>query len=215
MGNKTLGLTIKTMRMSRGISQAALAKKVQVSRSAVSMWETGEREPNLDMIEALADIFNVPFASLVATIPAEFAESSSQIPAETTVLRVPVLGTIPAGIPLEAIEDVIDQEEIPADMARGGKEYIGLKVSGDSMSPVYLDGDVLILRVQDTCDSGQDCAVMVNGEDATFKRVYLHGDGITLQPLNPVYTPIHYTAQEVNDLPVRILGVVVELRRKI
>ena len=215
MGNKTLGLTIKTMRMSRRISQAALAKKVQVSRSAVSMWETGEREPNLDMIEALADIFNVPVASLVATVPAEFAESSSQIPAETTVLRVPVLGTIPAGIPLEAIEDVIDQEEIPADMARGGKEYIGLKVSGDSMSPVYLDGDVLILRVQDTCESGQDCAVMVNGEDATFKRVYLHGDGITLQPLNPAYTPIHYNAQDVNDLPVRILGVVVELRRKI
>lgn len=215
MINKALGLVIKTMRMSRGLSQELLADKVGVSRSAVGMWENGKREPNLDKLEALADIFNVPLAALVTTVPAELGESTCQTVTESTVIRVPVLGTIPAGIPLEAIEDVQGWEEIPSGMGRGGKEYIGLKVSGDSMSPVYLDGDVLILRVQDTCESGQDCAVMVNGEDATFKRVRLSPSGITLQPLNPVYAPMSYTNQEVNDLPVRILGVVVELRRKI
>lgn len=128
---------------------------------------------------------------------------------------VPVLGTIPAGVPLEAIEDVLDWEELPAAMARGGKEYFGLKVSGDSMLPDYRDGDVLILRKQDACENGQDCAVMVNSDDATFKRVRISEKGITLMPLNPVYEPLFYSNQEVSELPVRIIGVVVELRRKV
>ena len=197
---------LKLLRKQFGITMKQLGKEIGLSESTISLYESGKRQPDPSTIRNLASFFGVS-ADYILGIPESNVSANA--------IRVPVLGTIPAGIPLEAIEDVIDQEEIPADMARGGKEYIGLKVSGDSMSPVYLDGDVLILRVQDACDSGQDCAVMVNGEDATFKRVYLHGDGITLQPLNPAYTPIHYTADEVNTLPVRILGVVVELRRKI
>ena len=197
---------LKLLRKQFGITMKQLGKEIGLSESTISLYESGKRQPDPSTIRNLASFFGVS-ADYILGIPESNVSANA--------IRVPVLGTIPAGIPLEAIEDVIDQEAIPADMARGGKEYIGLKVSGDSMSPVYLDGDVLILRVQDACDSGQDCAVMVNGEDATFKRVYLHGDGITLQPLNPAYTPIHYTADEVNTLPVRILGVVVELRRKI
>ena len=100
-------------------------------------------------------------------------------------------------------------------MTQGGQEYFGLAVSGNSMEPEYRPGDVIILRRQDTCESGQDCAVMINGDDATFKRVRLSADGLTLQPLNPSYDPIHFSKKEVEERPVRILGVVVELRRKI
>lgn len=208
-----IGTRIRTMRMSRGLNQTELASRIGVSRSAIGMWENNERLPDLDTIEALADEFNVPLSALVDKI--EDLADADNSPISTSVLRIPILGTIPAGIPLEAVEDIVGWEELPAGMARGGKEYFGLKVTGDSMYPRYEDGDILILRKQDTCESGQDCAVMVGNDDATFKRVRLGPSGVTLHPLNPSFETYHYTNQEVSDLPVRILGVVVELRRKI
>lgn len=127
-------------------------------------------------------------------------------------IRVPVLGRVPAGIPLEAIQEVIDYEEIPAEMGRGGAEYFGLLVKGDSMYPRYLEGDVIIVRKQSTCESGQDCVVYVNGYDATLKTVFLLDDGgIKLQPFNHLYPPKTYYP---GDEPIAIAGVVVELRRK-
>ncbi len=125
-----------------------------------------------------------------------------------------VYGTIPAGIPMECIEDIIDKEEISADMLKGGKQYFGLKVKGNSMFPEYLDGDILILEKVEDCENGQDCCVMVNGNDATFKRIFKNENGIILQPLNPEYQPMIYTNEQIEQLPIRIIGRVVELRRK-
>lgn len=220
---KDIGKLISQLRADRKLSQDALARRVKCTKQTISNYERDIRRPDYEMLEALADALNVPVTFFVT--PAEqrdeldriysgYSVSTADRPAAVPI-RVPILGTIPAGIPLEAIEDVIDYEEIPADMARGGKEYFGLKVKGDSMSPRYEDGDVLIFRVQDSCESGQDCAVIVNGNEATFKRVRLSPQGITLHPLNPAYETRFFTNQEINDLPVRILGVVVELRRKI
>lgn len=135
-----------------------------------------------------------------------------------------VYGTIPAGIPMECIEDIIDTEEISADMLRGNKQYFGLKVKGNSMNPDYLDGDILILEKVDDCESGDDAIVMVNGNDGTFKRVFKNKEQktITLQPLNmsldengkPLYEPKTFTEEQIENLPVRIIGVVEEIRRK-
>ena len=127
--------------------------------------------------------------------------------------RIPVLGRIPAGIPVEMVQDVIDYEDISEDMLRGGKEYFALKVNGDSMYPEYLNGDVLIVLKQNDCESGQDCVVAVNGDDATFKRVYKLNGGITLQPLNNSFMPTFYSNQDIASKPVRILGVVKQIRR--
>lgn len=115
---------------------------------------------------------------------------------------------------MECIEDIIDTEEISADMLKGGKQYFGLKVKGNSMFPEYLDGDTLILLKQDDCESGDDCVVMVNGNDGTFKRVIKNETGIILQPLNAEYQPMIYTNEQIEKLPVKIIGKVVELRRK-
>lgn len=143
--------------------------------------------------------------------------SPSEVPgSSSSSYRIPVLGTIPAGIPLEAVEDIRDWEEVPAAWADGGREYFGLQVKGDSMYPQYLEGDTVILRKATTCDSGDDCAVLVNGDEATLKRVFLHEDGaIELRPVNAAYPPRTYSPAEVEDLPVQLIGVVVELRRKI
>ena len=122
------------------------------------------------------------------------------------------MAVVPAGVPLEAIEDIIDTEEIPAEWTTGGREYFGLRVKGDSMYPKYMDGDIIIVRKQDTCDSGQDCVVYVNGYDATLKQVKLLPDGgVRLQPLNPSYAPKTYYE---GDETITIAGVVVEIRRK-
>ena len=131
-------------------------------------------------------------------------------------LRVPVLGVIQAGVPIDAIEDILDWEEVPASWAGGGREYFGLRVKGDSMYPKYLEEDTVILRKQPTCDSGDDCAVLVNGDAATLKQVILREDGaVELRPANPAYPPRTYSPAEIESLPVQVIGVVVELRRKI
>ncbi len=130
-------------------------------------------------------------------------------------IRIPVLGSIPAGIPIELIEDIIDYEDISEDMLKGGKEYFALKVKGNSMEPKYLNGDTIIVLKQNDCESGQDCIVMVNGDDGTFKRVFKSDNGITLQPLNNEYMPVFYSNKEVISKPVRILGVVKEIRRSV
>lgn len=100
-------------------------------------------------------------------------------------------------------------------MQKGGREYFALQVKGNSMYPRYEEGDILIVRKQNDCESGDDCVVMVNGSDATFKRVRLGENTLTLQPINPQYEIKTFSSQEIDALPVRILGVVVELRRKV
>ena len=194
---------MRITRIARKMTQKDVADKLGVDRTTYVKYETGASSPSLTHLSRIADMFGVT------------ADFLMDRPEYNGPVRVPVLGTIPAGIPLEAIQDIVDYEELPAYMTQGGQEYFGLAVSGNSMEPEYRAGDVIILRRQDTCESGQDCAVMINGDDATFKRVRLSADGLTLQPLNPSYDPIHFSQKEVEERPVRILGVVVELRRKI
>lgn len=130
--------------------------------------------------------------------------------------RIPVLGSIPAGIPVELIQDIIDYEDISEEMLKGGKEYFALKVKGTSMWPKYLDGDTIIVLKQDDCESGQDAIVMVNGNDGTFKRVIKKETGITLEPINQQeYNSVSYSNEDIEKLPIKILGVVKEIRRKI
>lgn len=203
--------TLRRIRFERRMTQEEFAQLLGTSKQNISRYENGEVSPKISTAEAIAERLGMTLSELNGGPRTRDAQANVQ----ARPIRVPVLGTIPAGVPLEAIEDVLDWEELPAAMARGGKEYFGLKVSGDSMLPDYRDGDVLILRKRDTCESGQDCAVMVNSDDATFKRVRISEKGITLMPLNPAYEPLFYSNQEVSELPVRIIGVVVELRRKV
>ena len=128
-------------------------------------------------------------------------------------VRINVYSRIPAGMPLEAIEDIVDFEDIPVEMVKGGQEYIGIKVSGDSMQPKYIENDTVIVQLQADCENGQDCAVYVNGYDVTLKKVLKQDNGIMLQPLNPNYEAKFYPYDGKET--VTILGVVVELRRKL
>ena len=193
---------VKQLRKQKGISQAVLAKVLHVDQSAVSKWERGGY-PTLDTAAALADFFGVSV---------EYLLGQSDVAASKAV-RIPVLGRVPAGIPFEAIEDVLDWEEIPAEQAKRG-EYFALKVKGDSMEPRIYDGDVLIVRKQSTAESGNVVIALVNGDDATVKRFKRLEHGIMLLPNNPAYEPMVFTDEDVQKLPVEIIGMVVECRQK-
>ena len=189
------------------MSQRELAQKLFVSQQAVAKWERGDATPNPETVVKIAEIFEVSTDELLGKAANGTAAKG---------LRIAVLGSIPAGIPVEAVEEILDWEEIPPEWAAGGREYFGLKVKGDSMYPKYLDGDTVILRRQNYCDTRDDCAVMVNGDSSTLKQVILHEDGsMEIRPLNPSYPPRTFTPEDIEQLPVSIAGVVVELRRKI
>lgn len=207
---------MKKIRKSKDLSLRQVDYKSDVSFSHLSMIENGSRKPSPLTLKELAKIYNLDYIDLyekagyLDLAEKERLETKSS-PSSAVVF---VYGTIPAGIPMECIEDIIDTEEIPADVLRGGKQYFGLKIKGDSMEPDYLDGDVIIFQKQDDCESGDDCVVMVNGNSGTFKRVFKNENGIILQPLNNKYQPMIYSNEQIETLPVKILGVFEELRRK-
>lgn len=214
-----VGKMIATIRKDRKITQQQLADRIKTTKQTISNYERGAREPDYYTLEAIADVLNVPMSMLISRQEQRKALNSiyseyNVKPEQTTPVRIPVLGSIPAGIPLEEIESIGDWEEIPADWTRGGKQYFALEIHGESMMPRYEDGDVVIFRCQETCESGQDCAVSVNGDEATFKRVRLLDNGMMLQALNPAYDSYVYSAQQIAEMPVKIRGVAVELRRK-
>lgn len=197
---------IKELRASTGTKQSELATAIKVSQAALSGYETGKFEADIATYKRIATFFNVTLDYLLG----------ENLPAAPDAIKIPVLGSVPAGIPLEAVEDILDWEEIPNSMCAGGKEYFALEVHGDSMWPDYLEGDVVIVRKSPTCESGDVCVVYVNGYDATLKQVRLGEDGsLSIIPKNQSYPPRTFSREEVTDLPVSIAGVVVELRRKI
>lgn len=208
-----LGKNIRYLRLKRGWSQDLLAEKMGYkSYTTIQKWETGISEPQFAKAKQLAELFNIDIDSLTNK---DLSEQSNVVPIQSIeTVQIPVYGKVPAGPPTEAIEYIEDTIDIPASWVTCGQEYIGLTVSGDSMFPKYIDGDIVVIRLQPDCESGQDCVVYVNGFDSTLKRVVKERDGIILQPLNPEYSPKMYGYNDEFN-PVTILGVVVELRRKI
>jgi len=211
------GRFLKQLRKEKRISQVQLASMLNVTQAAVSKWECDNVPPETENMRKLAAILGVSVDELLRGERATPVHEIHYVPSDRSkrFIRIPVLGRIPAGIPIEAIEDVEDWEDFPVSDTIQGRRYFGLRIKGDSMEPEYRDGDVIIIQQQEDCRSGDDCAVMVNGDDATFKRVRLQDNGLTLQPLNNKYEPRFFTARQVQELPVRILGVVVEIRRKV
>lgn len=188
-------------------SQTDLANYLDVSVASVNYWCRGIKVPRMDKVDKMCKFFGVQRSDLMS-------EHRSSNPIVLPAVRIPVYGQIPAGIPLEAVENILDWEEISPEATADGSEYIALKVQGTSMYPKYMDGDVVIVRVQPDCESGQDAVVYVNGYDATLKKVLKKKDCVILQPLNPEYEPMVYDYNDELN-PVTILGVVKEIRRKV
>lgn len=187
----------------KDLTQKQLSKEIGVSPSTLNDWFTGKKLPRMDKIDKLCSFFNCSRSDLL------------DINTQAKAIKIPVLGNVVAGLPLEAVENIIDYEEIPRTMAEQG-DYFALRIQGQSMEPRICDGDVVIVRKQEDVESGDVAIVLVNGNDATIKTVKKTEDGITLIANNiAVYSPHFYSNKEIEQLPVRIIGKVVELRGKL
>jgi len=193
------------LRKNKGLTQMQFAKMIGVSTSTVAMWETGQRKPDYHMIIKICDFFAIGFEELMGL------QNFSAVPPED--VAVPVLGTVRGGLPATAEENITGYEMISSKLAQTG-EIFALTVKGDSMEPKISRGDTVIVRKQSDVINGQTAVVLVGREEATVKKVFIRKDGITLMPTNPDYLPVFYTAQECENLPVTIVGVVVELRSR-
>ncbi|WP_303274940.1 LexA family transcriptional regulator [uncultured Dialister sp.] len=202
-----LGENIKQARIMAKMSQEELAQKLGYkSRSTIAKIESGENDLTQKKVAAFAKALNV---SIDFLMDGNGNENNSQ------GVRIPVLGTIVAGIPITAVENIIDYEEISQEMAKTG-EYFALVVKGSSMEPKIYEGDVVIVKKQSTVDNGDIAIVLVNGNEATIKQIQRSQSGITLVGFNvAVYPPHIYTNEEIEDLPVNVIGKAVEVRRKL
>lgn len=201
-------ILLKSRRKQLNLTQKEIAVFVGVSEATVSRWESGDIENmGRDKIAKLSEILKLS--------PGQIAgyKEDPDTPEKSKGVKIPVLGRVIAGIPIDAVEEILDYEEISEDMARQG-DFFALQVKGDSMEPRILEGDVVIVRQQPDVDSGEIAIVLVNGNDAAIKKIQKFDGGISLVPLNPNYQVITFTNKDIESLPVSIIGKVVELRGK-
>lgn len=199
------GDRLKYLREQKKLSQLELAKLLGVDRTMIGKYELKNNQPRKDVLEKMVEIFNVEPSYLMGF---------DTVTDDKKGVKIPVLGRVVAGIPIEAVTEILDYEEISEEMARNG-EYFALKIKGDSMAPRIKEGDVVIVRKQDTVENKEVAIVLVNGNEATIKEVQFSQFGLTLVGWNMAeYQPHFYPIDEVENRPVKIIGKVVELRGK-
>ena len=189
---------------------------IKFSKSHLSQYVNGKSNPDNEKIFLLSKVFGVTEAWLLGYDVHRYERiEETKINASLTPqsLKIPVLGTVAAGIPISAVEDILDYEEIPLTWQNQG-EFFGLRIKGDSMKPDINNGDIVIVKQQSTAYNGDVVIALVNGDDVTCKKFEKLDNGIMLISNNSEYSPMYFSNEEVITKPVVIIGRVVELRRK-
>ena len=202
---KTIGRNIAKRLIEKDKTQQDMCNDLGWKKGTVSAWVNGTRMPKMDKIDIMCKYFGCERDDLLFDAR------------EMKMMRsvsIPVYARVAAGIPLEASEEIVDREEIPKKWTEFG-DYYGLRIRGDSMQPRIEEGDVVIVRKQSTADDGQTVIALVNGNDAVCKKLKVYKDGIALVSNNPMYPPMYFSASDTQDIPVRIIGRVVEIRGKL
>lgn len=198
---------LKECREENHFTLEEIGNKINVHKSTVLRWENGETgKISTNVLKLLADLYNVNVVWLMGyDVPKKIINMRSK-----HVVKIPVVGTVAAGEPILAEQNIVDYEELPAEEFKDG-DYFGLKIKGDSMLPRILEDDVVIVRQQNDCDNGQVAVVLINGDEATVKQIKKTENGIMLIPFNNKYDPMFFTKEEIETKPVRIIGVIKRL----
>lgn len=199
--SKIIAKNLKRIMFEHEKSQADVCRELNINKATLSSWMNGTRAPRMSKIDMLCKYFGCTRGDIM----------EPEKPNSVKCLRIPVLGRIAAGYPTEAIQNTVDYVEIP-EAWRG--EYFALKVRGASMMPRISEDDVLIVKRQEEAENGDIVIAQVNGDDATVKKLLIGTNGITLQPFNSEYEPLFFNVEQQNNLPVRILGKVIECRHR-
>lgn len=204
LGNKEImANNIRFYLSQNDISQTEICQTLGFSMSTFSDWVHARTYPRIDKIELMANYFGIEKSDLV----------EERTKSQRAGISINVLGRVAAGIPINAITEIIDTEEISEDLAKTG-DFFALKIKGDSMEPRIVDGDVVIVKQQEDAENGDTVIALVNGDDAVCKRLRKYRDGLELISNNPAYAPMFFDKETIGTKPVRIIGKVVELRGK-
>lgn len=218
-----IGELIREYRRKNNLTMEEFAKLIGRTKAYISMLEKNKNSrsgkeiaPSAETLKSVADVFGITIDELLKMLDGDqLIKINNSTPPRVKGVRIPILGKVVAGVPLEAIEDIEGYEEITPEMAAKG-EYFALRVRGKSMEPFMLEDDIVIVRKQETADSGDIVIVLVNGDEATVKEIKIHEDGLMLIGKNvAVYSPHFYNQKQIEDLPVKIIGKVVEVRRSL
>ena len=226
----TTAQRLKEIMNLKNIKQIDILNKVQplceqwgikMGSNDLSQYVTGKVEPSQKKLSVLAEALGTNEVWLMGyDVPMDYElnfDNAIPIELDDNTVNIPVLGVIKAGIPIEAQEEILEYIEIPKRWTLGGRKFYGLKISGDSMYPKYDENDIVIFeQLEDmSIANNKDCAVMVNGDDATFKKVLVNEQGVVLVPYNMAYDMMMFSPQDVIDKPVRIIGIAKEKRTKL
>lgn len=208
-----IGKMIVSLRNERGWTQTDLAKRLKCSKQAVWMYEKNQRQPSYEMLEAMADVFNVPIGFLISEEDRSKAmtkQVGANYIAVDAIISIPIVGTIRCGPGGLAYQDI--EAYVPAANVKHPSECFYLRVVGDSMEPSITEGDLALIRKQDDVESGELAAVVINGEEGTLKRVIKKDGALILQAFNPAYPPRVFTGTDINT--VRIAGKVIRTEKE-
>ena len=221
----SLGSFINIYLERNNMSISEFARRCGISKAYVSMIIKGVNPANGEPLAPSIKIMDKIAKGMCITIDELFKNVDGLVringasPEDSSIshanaITINVLGRVAAGIPIDAIDEVIDQEEISPRLAQTG-EFFGLRIKGDSMSPQIMDGDTVIVRKQEDAESDQIVIAIINGNDGVCKKLRKIAHGLMLISLNPQYDPMVFDYSEIDSIPVKIIGKVVEIRRKL
>lgn len=202
-----LGERLKIARERKKLKQTQVKEKTGINNKTLSGWENGLSEPDSDSLRILANLYEVSTDWLLGLTdnPKPF---NPETLTKDDFVYLPVLGRIKAGYNLIAEQNIIGYSPVPKNEVKDG-EYFFLEVTGDSMIEEGIrEGSRVLVRKQNYVENGKIAVVLVNGDEATLKRVYYQNDGKTviLQAANPRIPPVVLPADEA-----RIQGKVVKV----
>ena len=206
LGNKAVfSRNLRSLMSQFGKDRKQVCDDLGFKYTTFTDWYNGNKYPRIDKIEILADYFGVLKSDLIEekTVP------SNAIP-YTASHKAPIVGSIPAGYPVLAFENIEGYADIPYS---DEGEYFFLRVSGESMKNAGIHtGDLVLIRRQKCADDGQVVAARVNGDEATLKRYKRQGDSVLLLPENPDFEPRIVPVSDFETGDAEIIGVALEVR---
>ena len=220
LSKEELGKYLRQLRDIKGLSLREVNRLTDISYTHLNMIENGKRNVTPALLRNLAQLYNVDYLDLYEKAGyIDLIEDAKKSNIKTDslgnpVVPVPLLGVVKAGYDYLAQENWIGTVDVETSLVGDGKDYFALKIKGDSMAPVFIENDIVIIRKQNDCENNEFAVVIINGDEGTLKKIKKTDSGIILQPLNPAYGPVMYTKEEMETIPIIIVGVVKQLKRE-
>lgn len=210
LNKKVFAKNLQTYMAKKGIDRYQLCEALGFKYSTVSEWLSANKYPRMDKIEQLAEYFGVKKSDLIEENATPNAEILS---AGENIYKIPVFSSVSAGFGTYACSDIVTYMPLFIEHEADVPDMLCIKVTGDSMYPKIEDGDIIIVRKQDSVDSGSIAVVLVDNEEGFVKKVVYDQETIELHSINPEYAPKIFKGEEV--LRVRVVGIVKQVVKNV